>query len=89
MITQSEYGTRSGDVVAGPFEGHTDYVTSVAFSPDGACIVSVSNDPTIRVWDTRSGDVVAGPFEGHTDYVTSVAFSPTLSLAQTITQSID
>ena len=66
----------SGDVVAGPLERLTHDVTSVAFSPDGTCIVSGSGDRTIRVWDARSGDVVAGPFEGHTDKVTSVAFSP-------------
>ena len=70
------WDAHSGDVVAGPFEGHTSSVRSVAFSPDGTRIVSSSSDCTIRVWDARSGDVVAGPFEGHTDYVTSVAFSP-------------
>jgi WD40 repeat protein len=35
--------------------GHTSVVTSVAFSPDGARIVSGSHDRTIRVWDGRSG----------------------------------
>ena len=30
---------------------HSDYVTSVAFSPDGATIVSGSRDQTIKVWD--------------------------------------
>ena len=70
------WDARSGDVVAGPFEGHTDYVRSVAFSPDGTRIVSGSDDRTIRVWDARSGDVIAGPFEGHTSDVMSVAFSP-------------
>ena len=70
------WDARSGDVVAGPFEGHKSRVTSVAFSPDGTRIVSGSYDDTIRVWDARSGDVVAGPFEGDTSGVTSVAFSP-------------
>src|SRR6266550_1920288 len=70
------WDARSGDVVAGPFEGHTNYVMSVAFSPDGTRIVSGLDDRTIRVWDARSGDVVAGPFEGHTSSVTLVVFSP-------------
>src|SRR6266576_1166993 len=67
------WDAHSGDVVAGPFEGHTSSVRSVAFSPDGTCIVSSSSDRTSRVWDAHSGDIVAGPFEGHTSYVTSVA----------------
>jgi WD40 repeat protein len=41
------WDAHSGDVVAGPFQGHTSYVTSVAFSPDGTRIVSGSNDHTI------------------------------------------
>ena len=55
--------------------GHTDMVTSVAFSPDGKYIVSGSEDKTLRVWD-RQGNSVGQPFLGHTDMVTSVAFSP-------------
>ena len=30
---------------------HSNYVTSVAFSPDGKTIVSGSNDKTLKVWD--------------------------------------
>jgi len=30
---------------------HSSGVLSVAFSPDGATIVSGSNDKTIKVWD--------------------------------------
>jgi len=30
---------------------HSGWVMSVAFSPDGATIVSGSNDMTIKVWD--------------------------------------
>ncbi|KAF8965897.1 hypothetical protein BDZ97DRAFT_1995357 [Flammula alnicola] len=51
-------------------------VLSVAFSPDGTCIVSGGDDGTIRVRDARTGDTVAGPFKGHTNSVWSVAFSP-------------
>jgi WD40 repeat protein len=70
------WDAESGQVVSGPFEGHTSMVTSVAFSPDGKHIVSGSGDQTVQVWDAESGQVVSGPFEGHTDGVTSVAFSP-------------
>ena len=33
------------------FRGHTGLVSSVAFSPDGLCLVSGSRDTTIKVWD--------------------------------------
>ena len=31
---------------------YSDYVMSVAFSPDGTKIVSGSDDKTIKVWDS-------------------------------------
>ena len=69
------WDARSGDTIAGPFQGHTGSVTSVGFSQDGTRIVSGSDDHTIRVWDAHSGDTVAGPFQGHTGSVRSVGFS--------------
>ncbi|KIJ42176.1 hypothetical protein M422DRAFT_171603 [Sphaerobolus stellatus SS14] len=56
--------------------GHTYYVSSVAFSPDGQRVVSGSYDNTIRIWNAHTGELVSGPFEGHTEWVVSVAFSP-------------
>ncbi|KZP31119.1 WD40 repeat-like protein [Athelia psychrophila] len=74
--TISILDARTGELVAGPFDGHTSVVDSVAFSPDGNRVASGSWDNTIRIWDARTGDLVAGPFEGHTDSIRSVAFSP-------------
>lgn len=59
-----------------PLTGHTNYVNSVAFGPDGKYIVSGSRDGKLRLWDAASGDPVGTPLEGHTDSVLSVAFSP-------------
>jgi WD40 repeat protein len=56
-------------------EGHTDWVTSIAFSPDGRRIVSGSEDKSVRVWDSSTGETLE-VLEGHTHAVTSVAFSP-------------
>ena len=36
-------------------EGHTEWVTSASFSPDGSRIVSSSFDLTVRVWNANSG----------------------------------
>jgi hypothetical protein len=33
-------------------QGHTDYVWSLAFSPDGTTLASGSGDFTVRLWDT-------------------------------------
>src|SRR5258706_7672190 len=56
--------------------GHTDCVTSVNYSPNGARVATGSYDRTIRIWDAESGAVVGEPLTGHTDLVSSVAYSP-------------
>jgi len=57
------------------FEGHTNTVNMVAFSPDGKTIASASWDGTIRLWDVETGEGRVG-FDGHTNRVLSVNFSP-------------
>jgi WD40 repeat protein len=48
---------KTGHVVAGPFTGHTSFITSVAFSPEGPRIASASDDSTIRAWDVTTGQI--------------------------------
>jgi hypothetical protein len=70
----------ASNLAAGPLamgSGHTSYVRSVAYSPDGSRIVSGSDDNTVRVWD--ASNLAAGPLatgSGHTGSVRSVAYSP-------------
>ena len=40
---------------------HADAVASAAFSPDGARVVTASDDRTARVWDARTGAPVGAP----------------------------
>ena len=43
--------TASLELKAEKQSAHSSYVASVAFSPDGASIVSGSGDKAIKVWD--------------------------------------
>ena len=65
--------------------GHTDWVLSVAFSPDGKTLASGSADGKVRLWDVATGTPKA-TLSGHEMFFTtltgsnssvySVAFSP-------------
>ncbi|NBR07864.1 MAG: hypothetical protein EBT92_19165, partial [Planctomycetes bacterium] len=56
-------------------KGHTSFVKSVSFSPDGKRIVSGSWDNTLKIWDASTGQEIQ-ILKGHTCGVNSVAFSP-------------
>ncbi len=58
-----------------PLEGHTSAVMSLAFSRDGAMLVSGGNDQTVRVWDVRRRQAAGEPLAGHRNRVASVAVS--------------
>ena len=47
----NDFDVASLELKAEKQSAHTGTVCSVAFSPDGATIVSGSSDSTIKVWD--------------------------------------
>jgi WD40 repeat protein len=58
-------------------KGHSFWVTSLAFSPDGTRIASGSFDGTLLLWDSASGKQLntMQVNKGHSYEITSVAFS--------------
>ena len=55
--------------------GHTNWVKSVTYSPDGSTLATGSNDNTVRLWDARTG-ACTSVITGHTGSVLSVKYSP-------------
>jgi WD40 repeat protein len=56
-------------------EGQSDWVSAVAFSPDGKLLASGSGDKTVKLWDAHTGAALQ-TLESHWDGVKAVAFSP-------------
>lgn len=57
------------------FKGHTDWVNSIAFSPDSRYALSGSSDKMMKLWEVTSGRELRN-FSGHSGSVTTVTFSP-------------
>ncbi|CAD8093639.1 unnamed protein product [Paramecium primaurelia] len=70
-ITLSVYGMQQ----KAKLDGHTNYVYSVCFSPDGNTLASGSHDQSIRLWDVKTGQQKA-KLDGHSSAIMSVCFSP-------------
>lgn len=55
--------------------GHERWVYSAVFSPDGARVLTASDDGTARLWDAATGKEIA-VLRGHESGVISAVFSP-------------
>ncbi|MFC1792800.1 protein kinase [Planctomycetota bacterium] len=55
------------------FSGHTDFLTEIAFSPDGKRLATVAPQDAVRIWDRESGKLLKVLSFGSTPY--ALAFS--------------
>lgn len=67
-------GTRAGKCIK-TFDGHRDFVLSVALTPDASWVLSGSKDRGVQFWDPRTGTTQL-MLQGHKNSVISVAPSP-------------
>jgi WD40 repeat protein/energy-coupling factor transporter ATP-binding protein EcfA2 len=55
--------------------GHTDWLSDVAFSPDGRYLATASYDSSVKLWDAQTGRELR-TFNDHSSVVNGLAFSP-------------
>lgn len=83
-ITARESEPGAGETSAADLEikpgrilaGHTNWVFSACFSPDGRTLASSAYDKSIRLWNLQTPEAEPVVLPGHTASVRSVAFSP-------------
>jgi WD40 repeat protein len=72
----------AGRTLLDDLRGNAGEIADLAFSPDGATLLTGSLDGLARFWDVATGSPL-GPSLRHADAVLSVAFHPTAPEAAT------
>lgn len=67
------WSTKTGKLVR-LLKGHTGNVSSIAFSPDGKCLASGSDDGSVKLWEVGTGAMLKSSRSRKEMIVNSVAF---------------
>ena len=70
------YNTKDGSLIRS-VKKHTDWVTAIAYSPDGSLLASADRAGGITVWEAANGEE-AITLPGHKTAVNAIAFMPGL-----------
>jgi WD40 repeat protein len=69
------FDVSTGEVIL-DLPGHTAFVWTAAFSPDGRILATGSADNTIILWDVETGEPIGSRLSNHGGPVRRVSFSP-------------
>ena len=86
-VSSSRLATGSGDNTARIWDtdsgtpkhtlkGHTGWVLSVNWRPDGKQLATCSMDKTVRIWDPETGKPFGQELKGHAKWVLAAAWEP-------------
>ncbi len=62
-------------LVGEPWAAHTNYVSSIAYSPDGKILASAGYDQNVILWDVATGEPIGQPLAEHKNPIIGIAFS--------------
>ncbi|KAL0659232.1 hypothetical protein Bca4012_079817 [Brassica carinata] len=73
---EAVFRTRPVSRISASIPGHTNWVLSVAWSPDGKHLVSGDLAGNICCWIPKTGKLDGSPLRGHKKWITSISWEP-------------
>jgi WD40 repeat protein len=83
----------TGEPLTQANQAHSNYITSLDFSPDGAALATGSKDGTTKLWSTNTWQVDGNPISCHgpasgNEFINCVRYSPSGELTIAIRRNI-